>query len=413
MSSRFRFVLAASLAGTVLAASASAQWPQWGGPNRNFVVDTKGLAEKWPDEGPKKLWTTKIGDGFSSVLADDGKLYTMTRHEKSEVVVCVSADKGEILWKHEYEAPFTDEMGMEFGPGPHATPLIAGDRIFTVGVTAKFFALDKKTGKVAWQHDLKSEFNAQQLGRGFSSSPIAYKNTVIVQVGGPSGQALMAFDQATGSVVWGESAFENSHSSPILIKLDGQDQLIVFAAHNVLGFDPSNGKQLWEYAHDTQYGANISTPVCGDDGILFVTSAYGGGARGLQLEKVDGKTTVKELWYSRKIQCHHGTALRVGDYVYVSSGDFGPAFLMCINAKTGEIAWRERVPKATVVAGDGKVIWLDQDGVLGMVAADPKECRILSKAELLQRIAWTVPTLVGTKLYVRDRANLLALDLGS
>ncbi|MFN0138074.1 MAG: PQQ-binding-like beta-propeller repeat protein [Phycisphaerae bacterium] len=410
---RDRIIVSSTLLAASLGATpALAQWPQWGGPDRNFVVNTKGLAEKWPDTGPQKVWTSKIGDGFSAVLVDDGKLYTMTRSERNEVAVCVSAEKGDVLWKHEYEAPFSDDMGMEFGPGPHATPLIAGDRMFTIGVTAKMFALDKKTGKVAWEHDLKSKFNAHQLGRGFSSSPIAYKNSIIVQVGGGPGQSLMAFDQTTGSVVWGEGDFENSHASPILIKVGGQDQLVVFSAQKVLGCDPATGKQLWEYTHETQFGANISTPVWGDDGILFITSAYGGGGRGLKLENKDGKTSVTELWFNRKIQCQHGTALRVGGHVYVSSGDFGPAFLMCVDVKTGEIAWRERVPKATVVAGDGKIIWLDQEGALGMVAADPKEFRQLGKTELMQRVAWTVPTLVGTKLYVRDRANLVALELG-
>ena len=394
-------------------APTTAQWLQWGGPQRNFTCETKGLATKWPDDGPKKLWTTKIGDGFSSVLCDDGKLYTMCRKEQSEVAVCVSADKGEILWRYEYEAPFTEGMGMEFGPGPHATPLIVGDRIFTIGVTAQLHALDKKTGKVLWKHDLKKEFNAQQLGRGYSSSPIAYKDTIVVQVGGGPGQSLMCFAQDDGRVIWGDGDFENSHSSPILINVKGKDQLIVFDTKGLISFDAASGKQLWEKAHPVQMGGNIATPVYGSDGILICSSGYGGGARALKIEEKDGKWEINELWANRNVQCHHSTLVRVGEFAYISSGDFGPTFLMCVNAATGEVAWKERTPKATLIAADGKVIYLDQDGTLGLIEANGKEMKLLSKHQLMQRIAWTVPTLVGTKLYVRDRANLVALELGS
>lgn len=396
------------------AVDASAQWTQWGGPTRDFQAPG-GKVVPWSEAGPKKLWTTKIGDGYSSILVDEGRLYTMARDGDRELVVAISAEDGKRVWDFAYDAPLGGDMGMEFGPGPHATPLIAGDHIYTVGVTNKLHCLEKATGKVVWSHDLKAEFGAEQLGRGCSCSPIAYKDNVIVQVGGKPGQALMAFNQKTGSLVWGDGDFEATHSSPVLFKHDGKDQMLIFSGQGLVGVNPASGEVLWTHPHKTQYGANIMTPVVGSDGVIFCSAAYRSGAQGVQLGTDAGKTTTKELWKDGKILVHHADAVRVGDYVYCSSGDFGPASAMCIHAKTGEVKWKETrtLSKANVVAAGDKLVWLDQDGNLIITEASPKEFKILARAELLQKVAWTVPTLVGSRLYVRDRANLIALDLGS
>src|SRR3989442_9926956 len=86
-------------------------------------------------------------------------------------------------------------------------------------------------------------------------------------------------------------------------------------------------------------GLNISTPVWGDDNLLFLSSAYSGGSRVLKLARKDGKTSVTELWFHRRLRVHHSTAIRIGDYIYASSGDFGPAFFTAGNGKNGGIAF--------------------------------------------------------------------------
>ena len=120
----------------------------------------------------------------------------------------------------------------------------------------------------------------------------------------------------------------------------------------------------------------------------------------------------EELWYSRKMRVHHANAIPLGDYVYGSSGDFGPAFFMGVNVRTGEIVWRERgFAKSTCVYADGKLILLDEDGQLALATATPQGLTVHSKCKLTERYSWAAPTLVGTKLYLRDRKNILALDL--
>jgi hypothetical protein len=132
----------------------------------------------------------------------------------------------------------------------------------------------------------------------------------------------------------------------------------------------------------------------------------------LKLTQKDGKTTAEELWSHKRMRIHHGTAIRIGDYVYGSSGDFGPAFFAAINVKTGEILYQDRsLPKTTFLLADGKFIMLDEDGNLALATATPEGLKVISKASIMKNLAWTVPTLVGTKLYVRDRRTIAAFDL--
>ncbi|MGH9940695.1 MAG: PQQ-binding-like beta-propeller repeat protein [Blastocatellia bacterium] len=306
-----------------LGADASAQtanWPQWGGPQRNFMVDVKGLAESWPAGGPKRLWGRELGEGHSSVVVDAGRLYTMYSRGEQEFVVALEAATGKTVWEKGNAAPTTG-LRLENGKGPHSTPLVVGDLLFTVGVVGKLQAFEKRTGKVVWSHDLYQEYGGTRMGRGYSCSPLAYKNTVIVTVGG-AGQSLMAFDQKTGAVVWKTQSFGLSPSTPALINVDGQDQLVIVLADHAVGLDPNNGALLWQHPHACDWGLNITPPLWGPEGgdnILFISSAYSGGSRAIQLRQSGGKTTVKELWASRRMRVHHGTMIRLGDLVLGSS----------------------------------------------------------------------------------------------
>lgn len=391
-------------------AQAQAEWPQWGGPNRNFISTSKGLAASWPATGPRQLWSRPLGQGHSSIVVDRITLYTMYSQGDQEVVVALAADTGKTLWEHKYDAP-TAGMNYKEGLGPHATPLLVGNLLYAVGALGNLHALDKKTGKVVWSHDLWKEYGGTKRDRGYSCSPLAYKKTIILPVGG-TGQALIAFNQTDGTIAWKNQTLDVSPSSPIIINVDGQEQMVAFLGKTITGIDPNNGELLWSHPHVTDWGLNISTPIWGDDNLLFVSSAYSGGSRVLKLQNNGGKTTVTELWFNNRMRVHHGTTIRVGDHVYGSSGDFGPAFFAGVNVKTGEIAFQDRsFPKTNFVLAEGRLIILDEDGNLALATVSPAGLKVISKFSLLKNLAWTAPTLVGTKLYVRDRQTIAALDL--
>src|SRR5688500_3141114 len=226
-------------------------WRQWGGPSRNFIVDAKGLAEKWPAGGPRVIWSRPLGTGHSAILADEGRLYTMYRigngksakqgpFDAEESVIAIDAASGKTLWEHKYPSRRED---FSFGAGPHSTPLIVGDRLFTIGTNKQLFAFDKRSGKILWSHDLIKEFNSPELlirpvvKTGYGCSPIAYRDTIICSVGGP-GQSVMAFRQSDGSVVWKSGDFLTSEAPPILIDFDGQPQLVFLAGGTITALAP-------------------------------------------------------------------------------------------------------------------------------------------------------------------------------
>jgi len=393
-------------------AGAAEDWPVWGGKNRDFIVNTSGLADSWPASGPKKLWTRPLGDGYSAIAEEGGVLFTAFRRGLNDVIVALDASTGKTIWEYSYANPFTNDFAEKVGPGSYAMPQVIGDRIVTASATGKIHSLNKKTGKPVWSHDLYSEFHATHLVYGYSCHALPYKDTLIFMAGG-NGDGAIALRQSDGAVVWKALQFTNSYSSPLLINVDGQTQVAFLAAKTVFGFNPDNGALLWSHPHDTPYGIAISTPVWASGNLLFVASAYGVGARTLQLHQSGGKTTVKQLWYDPHLELHFGTAVQRDGFVYISSGYNGPVLMSAVELKTGKIAWRQRgFAKAQLLWADGKIILADEDGALALCRATPQKFEVLSKVSMLQNIAWTPPTLVGTHLYLRDRKNIIALDLG-
>ena len=386
------------------------QWLQWGGPYRNFKVDSAQLKMTWTEEGPGQLWKRQLGEGYSAICVDQGTLYTMFRRGDEDVVTSLNADTGKTLWEYAYTSLPWKEFSKQYGPGPHATPLIVGDYIYAIGFRTELTCLDKKNGQKVWSHNLWDEYNAKPGDRGYASSPMAYKNLLIVLAGGKD-HGVMAFNLKDGQLVWRGQDFINSYSSPIIINVDGQDQLIVFVEGKVASLDPNTGDLLWQHAHNTQYQIHASTPIWGKDNILFISSAYDAGSRALHLSLQNGKTVVKELWYNEKVRVQHGSAVRIGETIYASSGH-GPAFLTAVTVKTGEITAQQRgFGKANLMMAGHQMIILDEAGQLAIVNANPNSFEVLAQAQVLTSRSWTVPTLSGTKLYLRDMKEILALDL--
>jgi len=406
-------VFALALLLTTMTASAqSSDWTQWGGPQRNFKSESKGLATTWPETGPRRLWQRELGEGYSAIVADRGMLFTMYRKGENEVVIALDAATGKTMWEYSYAAPFSAEYDMTNGPGPHATPLVTGNLVFSSGATGKLHCVDRKSGKLLWSHDLLKEFHGNVRVNGYSCSPIAYKDKIIMMVGGPA-SSLIAFNQKDGAVAWKKHDFRNSTSSPIVVSVDGQDQLVAFMWGEVVGVDPINGNLLWSHPHPVEHGLNTTTPVWGSVNLLFVSSGYDGGSRVIKLSRNGDKTTTEELWAHRLMRVHFTNAIRVGDVVYGSSGDFGPAPFTAIDVRTGKVLWRNRTfPRASFIFADGRFIILDEDGQLLLATATSEGLTVMSKAQLLNGQSWTVPSLAGTRLYLRDRKNVMAVDLG-
>jgi outer membrane protein assembly factor BamB len=398
---------------TAATLAAPTGWPQWGGPDRNFVAQPANLASRWPEGGPRRVWRRPLGEGFSAIVSDGRTLYTVYRSGENDVAVALDAETGRTLWEAPYAAPFHETCSERLGPVPRAAPLVDGDRLVTVSSGGGMHSFDRSTGREVWNRNLLEGTTDALRACGYSASPLAFGGTIITTAGG-KGRGVLALDAATGRTMWQTQDFENGYSSPILIDLDGRPELIVFTYSEVAGLDPKTGALDWVRPHEADQGVNVATPLWGPDHLLFVSSAYNGGSRVLRLSREGAGVKVDEVWANKRVRIHFGNAVRLGKRIYASNGDFGSAPFAAVDVDTGDMVWRDRsVSRSTVLGAGSKLIILDEDGNLALAEPGDAGLNVLAKAQVLEGRSWTVPTLCGNRLFLRDHKVIMALDLGT
>ncbi len=398
-----------------------ADWRLWGGPQRDFTADDARLAESWPPEGPRELWRRPLGEGYSGVAYADGILYTMFHRampywlvfaEQQEVVTALDAKTGETLWEYAYQESFRPEYA-EIGPGPYAMPVVEGERVFTAGASGKLKAFERRSGKVVWERDLYEEFGGTRLPYGYSSHPLPYGENLIVLAGGER-QALVCLSQATGDLVWAKLGFRNAHSTPVLIQVDGREQVVALTASLIFGADPATGEMLWSRSHNTEHGLAIAMPVWSPErNMLVYSAAYNFVSEALRLSGDAGKTVAEPVWRDKRFQLHFGNLIVKDDALYFTRGHSGPAFFTAADLETGRELWQTRdFAKASLLKlPSGRLLVLDEKGQLALVTVDRDGLTVHGKRKILEETAWTPPTLSNGRLYARNRTEIAAFDL--
>jgi outer membrane protein assembly factor BamB len=292
-------------------------------------------------------------------------------------------------------------------------PQIVGDLVFTAGVTGKVHALKAATGERVWMHDLYTEFGGTRLGFGYSSHPLPYRDKLIVAAGG-KGKAVVAINQRSGRVLWSGLSYQNSYNAPLLVNAAGRDQVIVLGAQMVLGVDPRDGVMLWWLPLGTDAGQAFgATPLWDAANQIIIFSGAVFGATALRLVADGSERRAETLWHNARLASNFGNLILAGETMYLSRGA-GPAFLTAVDIKTGAMKWSTReFARATMLRADGKLIILDEEGWLALAQPNSDgSLTIRSKVRMLSPNSWTVPTLAGRTLYLRDRKVIIALDVG-
>jgi outer membrane protein assembly factor BamB len=399
----------------VKATQPGSEWPQWRGPNRDGVSTETDVRTDWPDGGPKVLWERKTGEGFSSVVVSNGRAFTMFQDGPDEAVVCWDAETGQERWRFKYPAQYKND----YGNGPRSTPAIAGDQLYAVGGTGIMHCLqaftDSPAGEMVWRKDLLEEFGGELLTWGVAFSPLVEKGLVFVMPGGPGGNALAALEKDTGAVVWKDFDDRPSYSSPVAADLAGTRQIVFLTGERLVGVVPESGRLLWEFPWSAGAGhapTNIATPLVihldvGD--YVFVSSGYDKGCALLKIEPAgDGFRPVK-VYANRNLRTTFASCVQGGDYLY----GFDDTNLACLELRTGRAKWKERgFDKGSVLRAGGALIILGETGTLAVAEATPNGYREKARFQHSERpSSWTVPVLVGGRLYVRDRDRLVCYDL--
>jgi outer membrane protein assembly factor BamB len=393
------------------AVPAAPTWPGWGGPAGNFQIAAPGL--RWHGAQPRIAWRRELGDGYATVVGDTRTIYAYARRRDAAVTLsALDAATGAPRWTRDLDDPPQPGLFTDYGTGPNSTPLVAGGRLYVATHHGRLCALDAATGRTIWTRELWRELHGTFRDVGYSASPLLVDGRIVMPVGG-RGQALMAFDAATGATVWQAGSYANAMASPILIEVGGERQIAAFLVEGVAGFDAATGAERWFHPHKTPYDVNAATPVWhAASSTLVISSAYDHGARGIRLTRRGTATIASEAWVNRRLRVHHGNMLILGQHVYGSSGDFGPAPLTAVDVTTGQVAWQDRhFPKVTMVHLGDRTLLLDEDGRLALATLAPTGLTVHQEAPVLTRLSWSVPTVIGSRLYVRDRKTLVAIDL--
>jgi outer membrane protein assembly factor BamB len=393
-------------------AAVAGDWPQWLGPNRNGSSPEKVAAWKEP---LKVLWKLPVGEGHSAPIVAKGQVYLHTRvkDKLQESVSAFDAKTGEVVWKSVpiERAKFSDPFG--FGSGPRGTPSVADGKLYALGLTGILSCVDTVTGKLLWEVDTLKKYKASNLLFGVSCSPLIVDDLVLVSVGG-KGASIVAFDRMNGQEKWKALDDPASYASPIVVGNGKTRQVVFLTSKRLVALCPLEGKLLWDYPLVDKLQESSTTPVVVGD-VLFASSVTFGGVA-LKMRADDASRTVKEFWVNPAYNCYFSTPVAIGEQLYLVTGSLlaQKATLRCVETATGKELWkRDNVGKyhaSLLRTGDNKLLMLEEAGDLVLVQPDPKAYRELSRSKICGT-TWAHPALADGRLYVRDKKDLICIEL--
>lgn len=250
-------------------------WPQWGGPAGDIVWRESGIVDELPTDGLlPRVWSAPVAEGYSGPAVADDKVFLTDRMAKArtERVLCFDAESGRELWKHEYPSRYT----VSYPAGPRATPVIDGDRVYTIGAVGQMYCLNSSTGAEVWKKDFQMDFGTKLPIWGMAAAPLLDGDKLITLVGGQDNALVVAFDKSTGTEIW--RALNDpviGYAPPVIYEFGGRRQLITWHPSAVSSLDPETGEVIWEHLWNIRAGLSIPMPrQIGDR--LFLTSFYNG-----------------------------------------------------------------------------------------------------------------------------------------
>ena len=377
----------------LLASTAFADdWPQWRGPQRTGISTETGWLDAWPASGPPILWKAEVGVGFSSVVVADRRVYTIGHSEENDIVYCLDADKGTVLWHHRYESELGDKF---FEGGPTSTPTVDGNRVYTIGRWGDVFCFDAASGKVVWSVNLQKDGGFPPPSWGFGGSPLVHESLLVLNVG----DAGVALDKATGKVVWKSAATECGYSTPLPLRRGADTLILIGSAKSYVAVDAKTGREAWRVKWITQYGVNAADPVVNGDS-AFISSGYQKG--GAVVHFGNGRPEIQRP--SRVLRTQMNPAVLIDGHLYAIDGDTTEkTSLKCVEYATGAEKWAVPVTgSGAVAAADGKLLVLSGTGELMVAPASPAAFAPTARAKVIGGKCWTVPVLANGRIYCRN-----------
>jgi outer membrane protein assembly factor BamB len=418
-------------------------WPQWLGPKRDSIWREDGVLKKFPAGGPKVLWRAPIGAGYSGPVVAKGQVFVTDRRNAEgaanpadpfqrgvipgkERVLCLKEADGKVVWKHEYDCPYT----MSYPAGPRVAPLVSDGKVYSLGAEGLLLCLDSKNGKVVWSHDFKKDYYAKTPMWGFAGHPLLDGPRLICIVGGENA-TVVAFDKDNGKEIWKAlNAKDPGYSSPVLCEQSRKRQLIIWHPESVNSLEPETGKVFWSEPFTSRMNVSIATPRQ-DGERLFVTTFYNGS---LMLKVDYQRPAATVLWRTRKASETETTHLNSilctpfieNGYIY---GVCSYGQLRCLKADTGQRVWETfkattagepiRWANAFIVKNGDRFFLFNDQGDLIIAKMTPAGYEELSRAHLLEptnsaggrSVVWSHPAFANRHIYARNDKEIICANL--
>ena len=343
-----------------------------------------------------------LGNGFSAVSVVGTRAFTLFGSDEGEFAVAVSGADGKTLWKTRLGDLLKNDS---YGDGPRATPAVDSGRVYALSGKGALQCLDAADGHVVWGCDILERFGGKPPEYGFAASPVVVGEMLVVVAGARQGKSLVAFDKANGKVLWTALDDKIGYSTPREVTIDGTSQIIVLMGEALVSVSPKDGKEYWRQEWKTELDANVASPVISGNR-LFISSGYSTGCALFELAIKDGKPAAKTLWANKEMKNYFSTSVLVDGYLY----GFNNNKLTCLDFRTGKPRWKTGgFNRGSLLAADGKLIIYGDQGVLALAEISPDSYKELAKFKFCDERTWTVPTLSGGRLFLRNEKELACL----
>lgn len=398
---KFHLIAALFLATLPLPANQS----DWRGPHGNGNFDHESnWSHKWPESGPKVLWTAKVHLGYSAIAVSGNRAYTIGNFEGDDLVQCLNATTGKPLWSKTYP----QDLIPKYNPGgPNAPPVIEGKWLYTFSKQGLVSCWDKSNGDLRWATDLAAEAKAPMPTWGFSSAPVIVGDRLFLNVN----QSGVALDKTTGKLLWNSPSLSCGYAAVVPLTCRDQPALAIFGNKAMHVVAQKDGKVLWKVDWPTRYGENSADPLVIDNK-LYLSSWWGEGAA-LFDPNLDSTNPV---WTNKEFQNHINPPVFHNGHLFGFDGPVHKkkvkSHLRCLDAKTGKTIWSRPDLRGSLIVSNGKLIILAQNGSLIIAKATPEGFTELARHDGLGKRTWAPPLLHQNKLYLRDAdGTAICLDL--
>ncbi len=371
-------------------------WPEFRGSNRDGVVSGVRLATNWKEHPPELLWRQRVGAGWSSMIVVDDHLFTQEQRGDSEAVVCYDAATGKEAWVYQEPDRFFEGLS---GAGPRATPTFRDNRIYSLGAKGKLSCLDAESGRLVWSQDIAKAAQADVPQWGFSASPLVVEGLVLVFAGGEHERSLLAYRADSGDLAWANAGGPTSYSSPQLVSLDGQRQVIMPDSKALVAVGFEQGKELWNRpTNNVAAMPMLQVHSLGANELLVPSDP---GIARIEVRKQGDQWTAVDRWVSEGVKpSFNDFAVHEGHLYGLDDG-----ILCCADLETGKRVWkggRYGHGQLLLLPDQGALLILGETGEVALAATNPKRHEELARFQAIEGKTWNHPVLAHGRLFVRN-----------